>query len=78
MKDPVTVVQYFTNRYKQFKDLVIDRYHDPIYKVTDHFLHYEFATRGSIHISLSLLIYYSPTQHQWFWWCFTTIFINYN
>ena len=26
-KDPVTIVQYFTNRYKQFKDLVIDSYH---------------------------------------------------
>ena len=52
MKDPVTIVKYFTNRYKQFKDLVIDSYHEPIYKVTHHFLCYEFSTCGSIHIHM--------------------------
>ena len=60
MKDPVTVVQYFTNRYKQFKDLVIVNYHEPMHKVTNHFLHYEFATHGSIHIHMIALTEGAP------------------
>ena len=51
-KDPVTVVRYFTNRYKQFSDLVINSHHKPIYQDTDSFLHHEFATCRSIHIHM--------------------------
>ena len=51
-KDPVTVVRYFTNRYKQFSDLVINSHQKPIYKVTDSFLQHEFATHGSIHLHM--------------------------
>ena len=52
IKDAVTIIQYFTNRYKQFKDLVIDSYHEIIYKVIDHFLHYKFTTCRSVHIHM--------------------------
>lgn len=64
MKDPVTIVEYFRNRYKQFKDLVIDSHHKPIYKVIDHFRRYEFATRGSIHIHMFVFTENAPIYGQ--------------
>ena len=38
----------------------------------------DLATPENLSLSLSLLIYYSPAQHQWFWWCFTKIPLIYN
>ena len=49
-EDPTTVVRYFDHRFLQFFHVVVKSCHTPIYEVTDHFMRYEFAERGTIHV----------------------------